>query len=46
MLLKEDEDEVRGKLFESKADAQKTKQAKRNKNAAYSIGQELDGELP
>lgn len=42
--LQEDEDEVRGKLFESKADVQSAKQAKRNKNAAYSIGKDLDGD--
>ena len=43
LCSQEDEEEVRGKLFESKADVQKAKQAKRNKNAAYNIGKDLAG---
>ena len=43
LFLQEDEEEARGKLFESKSDIQKAKQSKRNKNTAYSIGQDLAG---
>jgi uncharacterized phage infection (PIP) family protein YhgE len=37
-----DEEETRGALFQSKAQSQGEKQAKRNRNAAYSIGKDLD----
>ena len=43
LVLQEDEEEARGRLFESKSDIQKAKQSKRNKNTAYSIGQDLAG---
>jgi len=41
-----DEEEARGALFQSKAQAQGLKQAKHNKNAAYGIGKDLDGIPP
>ena len=44
LVLQEDEEEARGRLFESKSDIQKAKQSKRNKNTAYSIGQDLAGQ--
>ena len=45
LIAQEDEEAARGKLFESKADNDKVKQARKNRNAAYNIGKDLAGAL-